>query len=167
MAATRFKIILVYGLVVLLSTFAFVALGYLFDTPLTELYLESGNANAFQERASMYEVNKERIDKFTTVHRAAPYVGALFGLILSFISFRRKKLNKRLLLPVAAVAVLISLIQITEISGIRAMFFSPGHLVSDSVTVAATINYLLWLGLSFWLAFSGRLIPAQAGNSQV
>lgn len=167
MAAFRIKIILVYGVVILLTTFAFVALGYLYDTPLTELYLESGSAAAFQESAGMYEVNTERISRFSTVHMAAPYVGALFGLILSFISFRRKKLDKRLLLPLAAITLLISLLHLTEAPGIRAVFFAPGQLVSDSVTTAATINYLLWLGLSFWMAFSRRLIPVQAGNDKV
>jgi prepilin signal peptidase PulO-like enzyme (type II secretory pathway) len=167
MAAVRFKIIVVYGLVILFSTLAFVALGYLFDTPLTELYLESESIAAFEESANMYEVNKQRINRFITVNMAAPYVGTLFGLVLSFIAFRRKKLDKRLLLPIAAFALLVSLFNPATHPGIRDIFFAPGQLVSNTVTVTATINYLLWLGLSFWLAFSKRLIPGGAGESKV
>ncbi len=167
MKATPLKIILVYGLVVLFTTFAFVALGYLFDTPLTELYLESGSIAAFEESANMYEVNRQRITRFTTVHMAAPYVGTLFGLVLSFVAFRRKNLDKRLLLPVVAIALLLILFNPAAHPGIRDVFFAPGQLVSNTVTVTATINYLLWLGLSFWLAFSKWLIPVQTGKSQV
>lgn len=150
----------VYGLVVLCTMCAFVALGYLYDAPLAELYLEVGHAPAFQESAAAYGVDAERISRFRFVHQAAPYAGVLFGLVLSFIAFRRKKLDKRLLLPVVVAAALFSLLNPLDQPGIRAVFFATGQLASESVTTSAVVNYLLWLGLSAWLAFSQRLIPA-------
>jgi hypothetical protein len=159
MRGLYYKVIFLHGLVVLLSSYAFVALGYIFDTPLAELYLETSDLGAFEESAMRYEVNSERIGKFKLVLLYAPFVGAIFGVVLSFISIRRKKLALQNALVVLGIAILLALTGLLDHPFIKGILFAPGRLVSDSVATAYTLNYLLLLGLSFWLAFSRRLIP--------
>jgi hypothetical protein len=167
MRSLHVKVIFLHGLMVLLAAYAFVALGYIYDTPLAELYLETGDLQAFEESAAMYEVNTNRIGRFKLVLQYAPFLGALFGVVLSFIAIRRKKLALQNALGVLSFAVLFALLGLFDSLFIKGILFAPGRLVSDSVATAYTLNYLLLLGLSFWLAFSRRLIPAPESKTKV
>ncbi|WP_299702476.1 hypothetical protein [uncultured Pontibacter sp.] len=167
MQGINLKLILLHGLVVLLSSYAFVALGYIFDTPLAELYLETGDLSAFEESALRYEVDTERIGKLKQVLQFAPFAGGLFGVVLSFIAIRRKKLALQNALVVLGLAILLALIGLLDNEIIKGILFAPGRLVSDSVATVYTLNYLLLLGLSFWLAFTRRLIPEADRKTKV
>lgn len=152
---------MLYGLIALLASYAFVALGYIYDMPLAELYLETDDLGAFEESASRYGVNNARIDRFKLVLQGAPYAGALFGVILSFIAIRRKKLGLQHAGLVLVIAIVFALLGLLDNGMIKGILFAPGRLVSDSVATTYTLNYLLLLGSSFWLAFTGRLIPVK------
>jgi ABC-type branched-subunit amino acid transport system permease subunit len=167
MQGLHLKIILLHGLMLLLAAYAFVALGYIYDTPLAELYLETDDLSAFEESALRYEVNTDRIGKFKLVQQYTPFAGALFGVVLSFISIRRKKLALQNAVVVFSIALLFALTGLLDNQLIKGILFAPGRMISDSVATAYTLNYLLLLGLSFWLAFSRRLIPEPEGKSKV
>ncbi|WP_299986967.1 hypothetical protein [uncultured Pontibacter sp.] len=159
MQGIDFKVLLLYGLIVLLTSYAFVALGYIYDMPLAELYLEKDNLQAFEESASRYGVSNVRIDRFKLVLQGAPYAGALFGVVLSFIAIRRKKLGLQHAGLILVIAIVFALAGLLDNGMIKGILFAPGRLVSNSVATIYTLNYLILLGSSFWLAFSGRLIP--------
>lgn len=167
MQGINLKVILLHSLVVLLAAHAFVALGYIFDTPLAELYLETGDLGKFEASAAMYEVDAGRIDKFVLVQQYAPFAGALFGVVLSFIAVRRKKLGLQNALIVLVIAALLAFAGVLNSPFLKGILFAPGRLASASVATAYTLNYLLLLGLSFWLAFSRRIIPASEQRREV
>lgn len=159
MRGLHFKVILLHGLMLLLAAYAFVALGYIYDMPLAELYLETGDLQAFGESALRYEVDAERIGRFKLVLQYAPFAGTLFGVTLSYIAIRRKKLALQNALIVLGIAILLAVTGPLDNQSIKGILFAPGRLVSNSVATTYTLNYLLLLGLSFWLAFTRRLVP--------
>lgn len=167
MQGINLKIILLHSLAVLLASYAFVALGYIYDTPLSELYLETGTLGKFESSANMYQVNSERISKFVLVQRYAPFAGALFGVVLSFIAMRRKKFRLQHTLIVLVIAVLLAFGGILEMPSLQNTLFAPGRLVSSSMMTVYTLNYLLLLGLSFWLAFLSKRTPKPTSKSKV
>ncbi|MBX0335235.1 hypothetical protein K3G39_18530 [Pontibacter sp. HSC-14F20] len=167
MQGINLKIILLHSLVVLLAAHAFIALGYIYDVPLAELYLETGNLGKFETSANTYQVNSERISKFMLVQRYAPYAGALFAVALSFIALRRKKFGMKHTLIVLVIAALLAFGGVLEMSFLRDILFAPGRLVSASVMTVYTFNYLLLLGLSFWLAFLSKRIPGLESKNKV
>lgn len=167
MQGINLKIILLHSLAVLLASYAFVALGYIYDMPLTELYLETGDLGQFEQSANMYQINSDRISKFRLVHRYAPFAGALFGVALSFIALRRKSLRLQHTLIVLVIAVLLAFGGVLEMPSLQNILFAPGRLVSSSVMTVYTLNYLLLLGLSFWLAFLSKRTPEPTSKSKV
>ncbi|MBD1396917.1 hypothetical protein H9Q13_07050 [Pontibacter sp. JH31] len=156
----NWKVILLQLLVLLLASYAFVALGYIYDLPLAGLYLETEDTAAFTESALQFGVDTKRLRNFNLVLWAAPFAGALFGVALSFIANRRKKYSHLNTLAVAGMALLLGLTGLLNHLLLKGLLFAPGRLVSDSAATAYTLNYLLLLGLSFWLAFSKRVLPA-------
>jgi hypothetical protein len=160
MAQLNIKVILLHTCLVVLGAYAFIALGYIYDTPLAELYLETENLAAFMESAQGYGLASDRIKNFRMVQQFAPYVGALFAVVLSFIANRRKKYSLLNTLVVFILAGLLALTGLLDSNQIKGILFAPGRLVSNTVATIYTLNYLLLLGLCFWLAFSGRVIPA-------
>ncbi|MDX5418673.1 MAG: hypothetical protein LPK09_05610 [Hymenobacteraceae bacterium] len=167
MARLDFKVILVHLLLVFLVSYAFIALGYIYDLPLAGLYLENEDIAAFTESALGYGVDSERVSNFTLVQQAAPFAGALFAVALSFIANRRKKYSHLNTLVVAGMALVLGLTGLLNHQLVKGMLFAPGRLASDSVATTYTLNYLLLLGLSFWLAFSKRVIPASNQKARV
>ncbi|PVY43064.1 hypothetical protein [Pontibacter virosus] len=167
MQGINLKVILLHSLVVVLASYAFVALGYIYDMPLTELYLETGDLTKFEQSANMYQINSDRISKFMEVHRYAPFAGALFGVALSFIALRKKKRGLQHTLIVLVIAVLLALGGILDMALVKNILFAPGRLVSSSVMTVYTLSYLLLLGLSFWLAFLGKRISETGSKNKV
>lgn len=161
------KVILLHSLVVLLASYAFVALGYIYDVPLAELYLETDDLDKFERSANMYQVNADRIGKFTLVQKYAPFAGALFGVALSFIALRKKEFGLQHTLIVLAITVLLAIGGILDASFLKNILFAPGRFVSASVMTVYTLNYLLLLGLSFWLAFLGKRILQTGSRNKI
>lgn len=147
---------MLHSLVAVLAAYAFVALGYIYDVPLAELYLETDDLGKFERSASLYQVDPARVDKFVLVQRLAPFAGALFGLALSFIAVRRKNPGLRLTLIVLVITIVLAASGALEVAFLRNILFAPGRLVSSEVMTSYTLNYLLLLSLSFWVAFLSK-----------
>ncbi|WP_033317046.1 hypothetical protein [Pontibacter roseus] len=168
MTRLNVRLVLVHVLLVLVLSYAFIALGYIYDMPLTELYLEKKeNMAAFAESAKGYHLPEERVQKFALVERGAPFAGALFAVVLAFISTRKKKYSYLNTGVVLVAALAFALVGLLDLSLLKTILFAPGRLVSDSVATAYTLNYLLLLVLSFWLALSDVVIPAAGKARQV